>query len=39
MVFRIDKSRESKVLVEVLGEECNGVLGCDCFNPRMALAV
>ena len=30
--FRIDKSRGSKVLVEVLGEEFNGVLGCDYFS-------
>ena len=31
-MFRIDKSRGSKVLVEVLGEEFNGVLGCDYFG-------
>jgi len=31
-LFRIDKSRGSKVLVEVLGEEFNGVLGCDYFT-------
>jgi transposase len=31
-LFRIDKSRGSKVLVEVLGEEFNGVLGCDYFS-------
>jgi transposase len=31
-VFRIDKSRSSKVLVAVLGEEFNGVLGCDYFS-------
>jgi transposase len=30
--FRIDKSRGSKVLVEVLGEEFQGVLGCDYFS-------
>jgi hypothetical protein len=30
--FRIDKSRGSKVLVDVLGEEFNGVLGCDYFS-------
>jgi transposase len=30
--FRIDKSRGSKVLGEVLGEEFNGVLGCDYFS-------
>jgi len=32
MLFKIDKSRGSKVLLEVLGEEFNGVLGCDCFS-------
>jgi transposase len=31
-LFRIDKSRSSKVLVEVLGKEFNGVLGCDYFS-------
>jgi transposase len=31
-LFRIDQSRGSKVLVEVLGEEFNGVLGCDYFS-------
>ncbi|MEW6332614.1 MAG: IS66 family transposase [Pseudomonadota bacterium] len=31
-LFRIDKSRGSQVLVEVLGEEFNGVLGCDYFS-------
>ena len=31
-LFRIDKSRGSKVLVAVLGEEFNGVLGCDYFS-------
>ena len=31
-LFRIDKSRGSKVLVEVLGEEFDGVLGCDYFS-------
>ncbi len=31
-LFRTDKSRGSKVLVEVLGEEFNGVLGCDYFS-------
>jgi len=30
--FCIDKSRGSKVLVEVLGKEFNGVLGCDYFG-------
>jgi transposase len=28
-LFRIDKSRGSKVLIDVLGEEFNGVIGCD----------
>jgi transposase len=31
-LFRIDKSRGSKVLVEVLGTEFDGVLGCDYFG-------
>ncbi len=31
-LFRIDKSRGSKVLIEVLGREFNGVLGCDYFS-------
>ena len=31
-LFRIDKSRGSKVLVEVLGTGFNGVLGCDYFS-------
>jgi hypothetical protein len=31
-LFRIDKSRGSKVLVEVLGKEFDGVLGCDYFG-------
>ena len=31
-LFRIDKSPGSKVLVEVLGEQFNGVLGCDYFS-------
>ncbi|RPI59830.1 MAG: IS66 family transposase [Planctomycetaceae bacterium] len=31
-LFRIDKSRGSKVLIEVLGKEFNGVLGCDYFG-------
>jgi transposase len=31
-LFRIDKSRGSKVLVETLGEEFKGVLGCDYFG-------
>lgn len=32
VLFRIDKSRGSQVLLEVLGEEFNGVLGCDYFS-------
>lgn len=32
VLFRIDKSRGSGVLVEVLGEEFEGVLGCDYFS-------
>ena len=31
-LFRIDNSRGSKVLIEVLGTEFNGVLGCDYFS-------
>ena len=31
-LFRIDKSRGSKVLIEVLGTEFDGVLGCDYFG-------
>jgi transposase len=31
-LFRVDKSRGSKVLVEVLGTEFDGVLGCDYFS-------
>ncbi len=31
-LFKIDKSRGSDVLVEVLGEEFNGVLGCDYYS-------
>jgi transposase len=31
-LFRIDPSRGSKVLEEVLGQEFNGVLGCDYFS-------
>ena len=32
VLFRIDKSRGSKVLIDVLGEEFEGVLGCDYFS-------
>lgn len=31
-LFKISPSRASKVLIEVLGEEFNGVLGCDYFS-------
>jgi transposase len=30
--FKIDKSRGSDVLIEVLGQQFNGVLGCDYFS-------
>jgi len=32
VLFKIDKSRGSKVLVDVLGKEFDGVLGCDYFS-------
>lgn len=32
VLFKIEKSRGSKVLVDVLGTEFNGVLGCDYFS-------
>jgi transposase len=32
VLFKIDKSRGSKVLIAVLGKEFNGVLGCDYFS-------
>lgn len=31
-VFRVDPSRSSKVLLEVLGQEFDGVIGCDYFS-------
>jgi transposase len=31
-LFKIDPSRSSKVLVEVLGKEFDGILGCDYFS-------
>jgi len=31
-LFKIDLHRSADVLVEVLGEEFDGVLGCDCFS-------
>lgn len=32
VLFKIDKSRGSKVLLDVLGEQFNGTLGCDYFS-------
>ena len=32
VLFRIDKSRGSQVLIEVLGKEFDGTLGCDYFS-------
>ena len=32
VLFKIDKSRGSKVLIDVLGTEFNGILGCDYFS-------
>lgn len=32
VLFKIDKSRGSNVLIDVLGREFNGVLGCDYFS-------
>jgi ribosomal protein L10 len=32
VLFRIDKSRGSKVLIEVIGKEFDGILGCDYFS-------
>jgi transposase len=32
VLFKIDKSRGSKVLLDVLGNEFNGILGCDYFS-------
>lgn len=32
VLFKIDKTRSSKVLLDVLGEEFDGVLGCDYFS-------
>jgi len=32
VLFKIDESRGSKVLIDVLGKEFNGVLGCDYFT-------
>jgi len=32
VLFKIDKSRGSAVLIETLGKEFNGILGCDYFS-------
>jgi transposase len=32
VLFKIDKSRGSQVLIDILGKEFNGVLGCDYFS-------
>jgi len=32
VLFKIDKSRGSQVLIDVLGKEFNGALGCDYFS-------
>ena len=32
VLFRIDKSRGSQVLIDVLGEKFDGILGCDYFS-------
>jgi len=32
VLFKIDKSRSSQVLIDVLGKEFNGILGCDYFS-------
>lgn len=32
VLFKIDRSRGSQVLLEVLGDEFNGVVGCDYFS-------
>lgn len=32
VLFKIDESRSSKVLLDVLGEQFNGILGCDYFS-------
>src|SRR6516164_1887452 len=31
-LFKIDPTRSADVLIDVLGEEFDGVLGCDCFS-------
>ncbi len=32
VLFKIDKSRGSKVIIDVLGEQFNGIIGCDYFS-------
>ena len=32
VLFKIDKSRGSKVLIDILGKEFDGVIGCDYFS-------
>ena len=32
ILFRIDKSRSTQVLIDVLGDDFNGALGCDYFS-------
>ena len=32
VLFKIDKSRGSKVIIDILGKEFDGVIGCDYFN-------
>jgi transposase len=32
VLFKIDKSRGSKVLIDILGKEFDGVMGCDYFS-------
>jgi hypothetical protein len=32
VLFRIDKSRGSQVLIEMLGREFEGTIGCDYFS-------
>jgi transposase len=31
-LFKVDPSRSADVLIDVLGEQFDGVLGCDCFS-------
>ena len=36
-MFRIEPTRSSQVLIDTLGEEFNGVLGCDYFGADVAI--